>query len=228
MTAGVVPVNDGAVYKPRLSHASPILAKNLTYFKPALSEIKFGKMRFLLTDRPRPSEFALENFVKELKRNKVKTVVRVCEPTYSKEYLKKQHGIEVLDWEFVDGSPPPEEIIEKWLLLVRDYFDTDEPVLAPIPNGDLFPKLLVPEEKAIAVHCVAGLGRAPVLVGIALMEAGMPCEDAIFQIRSNRRGALNEKQLEFLKGYKPGGKLRKLRYPSSHMANKERKSCALM
>ncbi len=37
----------------------------------------------------------------------------------------------------------------------------------------------------IAVHCVAGLGRAPVLVAIALIEAGMKYEDAVEMIRGN-------------------------------------------
>lgn len=35
----------------------------------------------------------------------------------------------------------------------------------------------------LAVHCVAGLGRAPVLVAIALIEAGMKYEDAVEMIR---------------------------------------------
>ena len=38
-------------------------------------------------------------------------------------------------------------------------------------------------DQCIAVHCVAGLGRAPVLVAIALMEAGMNYEDAVELIR---------------------------------------------
>lgn len=77
----------------------------------------------------------------------------------------------------------------------------------------------------IAVHCVAGLGRAPVLVAIALIEAGMKYEDAVEMIRGNgdrrrmavvhsfttyiialadvRRGAINAKQLQYLSQYKP-------------------------
>jgi protein tyrosine phosphatase type 4A len=55
----------------------------------------------------------------------------------------------------------------------------------------------------IAVHCVAGLGRAPVLVAIALIEAGMEAYSAIQFVREKRRGAINEKQIRFLEGYSP-------------------------
>lgn len=50
----------------------------------------------------------------------------------------------------------------------------------------------------IAVHCVAGLGRAPVLVAIALIEMGMKPLDAIEFIRSKRRGAFNKPQIAYL------------------------------
>lgn len=46
--------------------------------------------------------------------------------------------------------------------------DSDEPIV---------------NRPCIAVHCVAGLGRAPVLVAIALIEAGMKFEDAVEMIR---------------------------------------------
>lgn len=56
------------------------------------------------------------------------------------------------------------QVIEKWLTLTKETFKTH-------PEG------------CIAVHCVAGLGRAPVLVALALMEAGMKYEDAVELIR---------------------------------------------
>lgn len=52
------------------------------------------------------------------------------------------------------------------------------------------------------MHCVAGLGRAPVLVAIALIELGMAPLDAIEYIREKRRGAFNKPQIMFLDSYK--------------------------
>lgn len=161
-----------------------------TYFKPAPSEINYGKMRFLITDRP--SDATINNFIEELEKHKACAVVRVCEPSYEVTPLKT-HGIDVLDWEFNDGSPPPPEVIQKWLNLAKQLF-RDQP------------------DACIAVHCVAGLGRAPVLVALALIEAGMKYEDAVELIRTQRRGALNQKQLTFLEKYRPNGELKKLRY----------------
>ncbi|KAI9168536.1 Protein tyrosine phosphatase type IVA 2 [Blastocladiella emersonii ATCC 22665] len=55
----------------------------------------------------------------------------------------------------------------------------------------------------IAVHCVAGLGRAPVLIAVALIEHGMSPLDAIEYVRARRRGAFNTTQVKYLDGYKP-------------------------
>lgn len=90
------------------------------------------------------------------------------------------------DMEFSDGSPPPKEIRERWLKLVKEAF---------LGGGSPSP--------CIAVHCVAGLGRAPVMVALALMEAGMKYETAVETIRERRRGAINQKQLAYLEKFPP-------------------------
>jgi hypothetical protein len=45
----------------------------------------------------------------ELKKHKVRDVVRVCEPSYKIEELKNE-GINVTDLEFDDGTPPPVQV----------------------------------------------------------------------------------------------------------------------
>lgn len=45
--------------------------------------------------------------------------------------------------------------------------------------------------KRIGIHCVAGLGRAPFLVALALANNGCSPVNAIDLIRKNRSGALN-------------------------------------
>jgi protein tyrosine phosphatase type 4A len=47
------------------------------------------------------------------------------------------------------------------------------------------------DERRIGVHCVAGLGRAPFFVAIALVNNGCSASNAIELIRKNRPGALN-------------------------------------
>ena len=89
---------------------------------------------------------------------------------------------------FDDGASPPADIILRWCTLVRSTFDSKDSI-------DTKP--------CIAVHCVAGLGRAPVLVAIALIEYGMDAVSAVTLIRSKRRGAINAVQLNYLESYKP-------------------------
>jgi len=131
----------------------------------------------------RPSRANITQFVHELKKCGVSDVVRVCEPTYNAEVLTKE-GINLLDLTFTDGATPPTHIVEEWLLLVKQ-------------------RLNERSDAVIATHCVAGLGRAPVLVAIALVECGMKYEDAVAYIRTRRRGAINAKQLDYLQKYKP-------------------------
>eukprot|EP01002_Notosolenus_urceolatus_P002070 NODE_1547_length_1378_cov_9.825433_g1285_i0.p1 GENE.NODE_1547_length_1378_cov_9.825433_g1285_i0~~NODE_1547_length_1378_cov_9.825433_g1285_i0.p1 ORF type:complete len:213 (-),score=28.22 NODE_1547_length_1378_cov_9.825433_g1285_i0:38-676(-) len=149
-------------------------------------------LRFLLIDAP--SDRNLPQYILEMERHNVTHLVRVCGATYSTQPLEEAN-IHLLDWPYSDGSPPPEKILADWLALVRDTF------LANPPPTDRYP--------CIAVHCIAGLGRAPMLVAIGLMEfAKIPAVQAITYIRSRRRGAFNDKQLKWLQKYKTkGGKL---------------------
>jgi len=174
-----------------------------SYYKPAPAEIQHGNMRFLITDRP--TDYTIAQYIEELKKHKCRDVVRVCEPSYQTAPLERE-GVTVMDWEFPDGSPPPKEIRDKWIQLVKDRFRTD-------PGS------------CIAVHCVAGLGRAPVLVALALMESGMKYEDAVELIRQHRRGAINQKQLNYLEKYKANGDLKKLK---NGKRDKRDKECVIM
>ena len=79
---------------------------------------------------------------------------------------------------YPDGHSPPDDVLNQWLDLVHERFFEH-----PTANNP-----------TIAAHCVAGLGRAPVLVAIALIEfAGMDPVEAVVMIRKYRRGAINDR-----------------------------------
>jgi protein tyrosine phosphatase type 4A len=144
--------------------------------KPSL--VERGALRFLIIDCP--TDANLEAYVKEMKNNNVCDLARACESHYSRERVAGD-GVRVHDLHFTDGEPPPVAFINGWLKICASAFGGK--------NVD---------KKAVAVHCVAGLGRAPVLVAIALIEDGMEPLDAVSLIRSKRRGAINAKQLNYL------------------------------
>jgi protein tyrosine phosphatase type 4A len=154
--------------------------------KPEPAEIEYKNMRFLITYCP--NDATMDKFLEELKKHRVKDVVRVCDPTYSTTRLASD-GIRVVDLPFDDGSPPPNDVVLEWFNVVRTRFSED-------PTS------------CVACHCVAGLGRAPVLVAVALIELGMRYEDAVELIRQKRRGAINAKQLAYLEKYHPRSRLK--------------------
>lgn len=149
--------------------------------------------RFLILDAPSPS--SLPSYVKELQKHKVTHLVRVCGPTYKAEIVEKA-GIAVHGWQFDDGAPPPQSVVDNWLHLLDNELVRRE----SSPSTAL-------GAPTIAVHCVAGLGRAPILVAIALVEfAGLPALDAVGYVRERRKGAINQVQLNWLMRYKPRSK----------------------
>eukprot|EP00511_Aplanochytrium_stocchinoi_P004417 CAMPEP_0204834396 /NCGR_PEP_ID=MMETSP1346-20131115/19733_1 /ASSEMBLY_ACC=CAM_ASM_000771 /TAXON_ID=215587 /ORGANISM="Aplanochytrium stocchinoi, Strain GSBS06" /LENGTH=237 /DNA_ID=CAMNT_0051967707 /DNA_START=741 /DNA_END=1454 /DNA_ORIENTATION=- len=151
------------------------------------SIIEKGPLRIVITDSP--SDFTIEQHIRELVKFNVKHVCRACEPTYS-TFALTQAGIKVHDFAFPDGDPPSDIIITQWL-------DTIESVFTSGPDQ------IGPTER-ISVHCVAGLGRAPVLVAVALVEyCNMKPLEAVQFIRKHRRGAINKKQVKWLESYVP-------------------------
>jgi protein tyrosine phosphatase type IVA len=148
------------------------------------SFVEYNNLRFLILDAP--TDLNLEAYLAEFKAVNVTQLVRACECGYNTDRVKKL-GIDVLDIPFPDGEPPPEKVIAAWLKLCETTFAKANP-----------------KKSTIAVHCVAGLGRAPILVAIALIENGMEPLNAVQLIRSKRKGAINVKQLSYLENeYKP-------------------------
>ncbi|KAJ3304911.1 hypothetical protein HDU76_005104 [Blyttiomyces sp. JEL0837] len=161
-------------------------------FSRVMTPIDRRNLRFLIFDAPNDANLNL--YLTELKARNVTDVVRVCEPTYQKSVLEKE-GIRVVDWPFADGSIPPLNIIQGFLGLCEERFvggiNGAGGAAAVNENAE-------PTGPVVGIHCVAGLGRAPVLVAIALIESGMAPLDAVDYVRKRRRGAFNSVQLTYL------------------------------
>lgn len=167
--------------------------------KPTLITLKSSPMRFLIMDAPRPSNLHL--YIKECRKQHVTDIVRVCEETYSAASLESA-GITLHEMPYSDGHSPPRHVLDSWLTLVDQVFfqQPAKSSTAPGPNTSAVRPTTAP---TIAVHCVAGLGRAPVLVAIALIEfLNLDPVEAVALIRQHRRGAINDKQLNWLEQYK--------------------------
>jgi len=142
---------------------------------PSMTELRHKDLRFLITDSP--TNESVPSFTEACLKYGVTALVRVSEKTYDAKPIEAA-GIKVYDLEFPDGSTPNSMLRDKWFNIVKEN-----------KNG------------CIAVHCVHGLGRSPVLVAMALREAGMGRQESIDFVRARRRGSFNLRQLEFLQGY---------------------------
>ncbi|KAI0562223.1 Protein-tyrosine-phosphatase [Gracilaria domingensis] len=172
--------------------------------------VQHGPLRILISSSP--SDGSLDEYAKLLRSYNVAHVVRACEPTYSADNLEAL-GFHVHEMPFADGEAPSDEVITRWLCLLDKVCDLSK--LARKSDTSFSPISLVSEFDTssssesvanepidtIAVHCAAGLGRAPVLAAIALVEAGMSPFEAVGSIRASRRGAMNGRQMAFVESY---------------------------
>ncbi|CDJ48177.1 phosphatase, putative [Eimeria brunetti] len=127
-----------------------------------------------------PTNENLHAYLAQLLQVGVTDLVRTCPPTYDDGPLLLA-GIRVHDLTFPDGEAPPAEVIARWRALAAR---------AQAEGG------------VLAVHCVAGLGRGPVLVAVSLIDSGFEAEEAVNFIRARRKGAINRRQLAFLHNYR--------------------------
>ncbi|KAI8813632.1 protein-tyrosine phosphatase-like protein [Cladochytrium replicatum] len=174
----------------------PMSSKSSIPFSRMMSTVEYKNLRFIILDCP--TEANLPLYKEEFRSRKATDVVRVCEPTYNKAYFE-ENGIRVHDWPFKDGGVPPATLIQSFLSLCDERFGgilaQKSSANGAVSGGEAEEQSQSP---AIAVHCVAGLGRAPILVAICLVESGMEPLDAVEFIRRRRRGALNSVQLQWL------------------------------
>ena len=107
-----------------------------------------------------------EDYVQVFKHFGVTHVIRLNEPKYDRQKFIK-HGIKHTDLYFLDGSTPPEKIVQEFLKLSEN------------------------EKGVLAVHCKAGLGRTGTLIGLYAMKHFLfPAAFFIGWIRVARPGSI--------------------------------------
>jgi protein tyrosine phosphatase type 4A len=162
------------------------------------AEIKCDHFKFLILMMP--TNTSIPFFIEELQKHNCSCVVRVCESKYSIEPFKEAN-IEVKDLPYQDGTAPSPAVVNEWVEFLHDKLvalPSDSPGGGGGDGGPV----------CVAIHCVAGLGRAPVLVAVALLEYGMKSLEVVELIRARRRGAINQTQLDYLTSYKSKKRLK--------------------
>jgi protein tyrosine phosphatase type 4A len=124
---------------------------------------------------PSPDSNSICSYKNLLFNNKVTTVMRLCDSCNYEDDFLATSNISILHMPLKDGDVPDVETVKQWLEIIRK------------------------ETIGIAVHCRAGLGRAPMFVCIGLIKiGGMEDVEAINLVRKHIKGSLNSKQINFL------------------------------
>jgi len=89
-------------------------------------------------------------YVELFKRIGVTRVIRLNEAKYDRQYFLNA-GIEHNDLFFIDGSCPPDHIVDEFMDIVDKHFSDKN-------------------AGAIGIHCKAGLGRTGTLIGLWAMK----------------------------------------------------------
>ena len=138
--------------------------------------IKHNNFTYHVSSSPNPNN--VEHYKDFFIKNDVFTIVRLCEKLYNAEFFMMHH-MKIFELEIEDGHIPSNEIIDEWIKIINN--------LKKYNQQDVF------------IHCRSGLGRAPMMICIALiMIDDYDPYDAIKKIRSKIKGALNSTQIKFI------------------------------
>jgi protein-tyrosine phosphatase len=129
----------------------------------------------------------------ELLKSDVKTIVHLVNIDYD---ISSYNNISFIDFIFEDGGIPDKQQLKKWYTLI-DNFNYNK--------------------MNIGIHCKASLGRAPLMIVIALIYYGMDFLDAIQYVRTIIKGAINTRQINYLE----------LNYKNIKKSNKDCSKCII-
>ena len=119
-------------------------------------------------------DFSPQHYAEILQQFGVQAVVRLNEPHYARRSFAAA-GIAVADLAFEDCTPPPVDVVAKFLAIAE-----------ALPG-------------ALAVHCRAGLGRTGTLIALYMMKHhGFTAREAMGWLRIVRPGSVIGEQQDFL------------------------------
>ncbi|EGF82419.1 hypothetical protein BATDEDRAFT_6575, partial [Batrachochytrium dendrobatidis JAM81] len=142
---------------------------------------------FLITDCPDKNH--IDEFSHLLLSHQVSDVLRICDPSAYDASLLSVAGIKVHELYFEDGRLYKLSILNQKAKLLSTSSTLDKKISS---------SSLTSTKPVLAIHCVSGIGRAPVLVCCALIDYGMDPSDAVAYVRKYRRGAINKSQLAWI------------------------------
>jgi protein tyrosine phosphatase type 4A len=122
----------------------------------------------------------IDNYINILNKNSINLVINLTDINYdlSKENKLKNVNIDYLHFPLIDGHCLSDDKIKNLLNFLNRY-------------------------NSIAFHCVAGLGRAPLVLGVCLILLyNYKPLDVIEKIRKKESKALNTIQINYLMNFK--------------------------
>lgn len=138
-------------------------------------EIKANRITYYVS--PSPDSSNVKHYKDLLLKKGIKIVVRLCEKKYDDDFLK-HHGIVVIDMPIPDGKCPTPDYVKKWTKIITDKKKNNE---------------------SIAIHCLSGLGRSPLMICIGLIKIDkIEPSESILQMRQIIKKSLNTNQINFL------------------------------